>query len=100
MEYIKGTFCFITFVSWAYTTTALIACQAAGLPYPDWFYPACAVAVVTFFVLFGLLVHDILKEMPRHRSRRARRRDKRYLGVIRYVDGGWVCVRDTGSDEE
>ena len=99
MEYIKGTFCFITFVSWAYTTTGLIACQAAELPYPDWFYPASAVAVVTFFVLVGMLVHDILtSNCGRHRSRRARRREGRCLGVIRCIDGRWVCVQH--EDEE
>lgn len=100
MEFIKGAFCFITFVSWAYTTTALIACQTASLPYPDWFYPACSVAVGTFFILLGVLVHDILSSGGRYRSRRARRRDNRCLGVIRYVDGGWACVREDNDDEE
>jgi hypothetical protein len=43
----KGVFGFATFVSWAYVSTGLIACQAAGIPYPDWWYTAAAVAVVT-----------------------------------------------------
>lgn len=101
MEYIKGAFCFLTFISWAYTTTALIACQSADLPYPDWFYPACAVAVVTFFVLLGCLVYDILSyDMPGHKSKRARRRNARCLGMIRFVDGAWVTVREGEEDEE
>lgn len=101
MEFIKGAFGFITFVSWAYTTTALVACQSADLPYPDWFYPASAVAVVTFFVLIGVLVYDILTSgAPGHRGRRARRRKNRCLGMVRYVDGGWVCVPDVTEDEE
>ena len=100
-EFIKGTFCFLTFTSWAYTTTALMACQSAGLPYPDWFYPASAVAVVTFSILLGCLVYDILThEAPRHRSRRARRRKNRCLGVVRYENGRWVCVPDVSENEE
>lgn len=100
-EYIKGAFCFITFVSWTYASTGLIACQAADLPYPDWWYPASAVAVVTFFILLGALVHEILvNDVPRHRSRRSRRRQTRCLGVIRYVGNAWVAVKENEEDEE
>lgn len=101
LEYIKGIFCFTTFVSWAYTTTALIACQSADLPYPDWFYPAATVAVVTFLILVWVCVHDILtNEMPRYSTRRIRRRNARCLGVIRFVDGSWMAVRENEEGEE
>ena len=101
LEFIKGIFGFLTFTSWAYTTTALMACQSAGLPYPDWFYPASVVAVVTFFILLGCLVYDIMKSaMPRHISARARRRKHRCLGVVQYENGRWICVPEDAEDEE
>ena len=100
-EFIKGTFCFLTFTSWAYSTMALIGCGELNIPYPDWFYPASAVAVVTFLILLGCLVYDILKsDMPRHISARARRRKHRCLGVVRYENGRWICVPDNAEDEE
>lgn len=95
---IKGFYGASTLVSWAYTSIGLIAFQEAGIPLPEWWYTAAAVAVVTFLIMVGLLVHDILTGLPRHRSRRAKRRARGYLGTISYVGGCWAAVKEEGEE--
>ena len=97
----KGVFGFTTFVSWAYASTGLIACQYADIPYPDWWYTA-AVAVFTFFGMLLYLVYELLtNDLPRHKSRRARRRQRGCRGVIRYMGNGcWAAVRETDDERE
>lgn len=99
MEYIKGIFCFTTFTSWAYAAAGIIGIYA-GNGTPDWFPAAAAAAVITFFVTVGICVYDVLKDgMPQYVSRRARRRSGRCLGMVRYVDGEWITVREHAKED-
>lgn len=101
MEYIKGTFCFLALVSWGYTAIGYVGCKDAGIPYPEWFYPAAAAAVVTLIILIVCLIYEILTAATKpRRTKRDRRRRNRCLGVVRYEDGSWVCVRDDVEEEE
>lgn len=87
-------------LSWAYVTIMQMVYADMGIPYPPVFWATAVVAIVTFFCLVGMCIHDILtNDVPRYRSRRSRRRDARCLGVIRYVGNEWVAVKDHEDDQ-
>ena len=88
-------------LSWAYVTIMQMVYTDLGMPYPPVFWWVSVVAIVSFFLLLGDCVCDIMEnDVPRHRSARARRRKNRCLGVVRYEAGRWICVPDDAEDEE
>lgn len=74
-------------VAWMYTLTGAAANLGAGIPLPEWWYPACAVSVLTVLIAVCVCVDSCrtTKRMPKD--------DPRRLGVIRYnpETGEWYC---------
>ena len=73
--------------AWMYTLIEAAANLGAGIPLPEWWYPACAIALLTAFIAIVVSVDSYrsTKRMPKD--------DPRRLGVIRYDadKGEWYC---------
>lgn len=78
-------------ISWGYTMIGWISFREAGIPLPEWWYPAAATAILTLIIALCVCVQSA-------KSGRGKR-DPRRLGVIRYDPDTemWYC--DPNEDQ-
>lgn len=78
-------------ISWGYTLIGAAANLGAGIPLPEWWYPAAATAILTLIITLCVCVQSA-------KSGREKR-DPRRLGVIRYDPDTetWYC--DPSEDQ-
>lgn len=81
----------VAVAAWMYTICGVFAMTELGMTLndmPQWWVNASGIAVLTLIIVIAACVKDGTKNRSEPRT------DPRRLGVIHYVNGRWVAVRE------